>query len=200
MGSDVNAVDSNGWTPLHCAARRGHLEVVLALLQTNDINVNMVNKEGLSALHYLVRLNISGADELLTLTTVNQIWTLMGTKGANINLPAGDGDTPLHSASLRGNEEAIRWLLSREVNLNATNTKGDTALHLAIRSKQYKAVWILLQANADKFILTPTGESPISLAYSISPQLFALMCGMFIHLILHLSSFLLINIIINNNK
>lgn len=142
----------------------------------------MVNKEGLSALHYLVRLNITGTDELLTLTTSVQIWTLMGKKGANINLPAGDGDTPLHSAALRGNEEAIRWLLSQEVNINATNSKGDTALTLAVRAKQYKTVWILLQAGADKFIQTPNGESPMSLAYSLSNQLFALMCGLYFHL------------------
>ena len=32
LGSDVNAVDANGWTPLHCAARRGHLDIVISLL------------------------------------------------------------------------------------------------------------------------------------------------------------------------
>lgn len=139
----------------------------------------MVNKEGLSALHYLVRLSVSGPDELLTLKRTHQIWTLMGKKGANINRPAGDGDTPLHSASLRGNEEALRWLLSHEaININAFNTKGDTALHVAIRSKHFKSVWILLQAGADKFISAPSGETPISLAYAINNQLFALMCGM----------------------
>ena len=40
---DINAIDHNLWTALHCAAKNGHLDVCLVLLKTKDINVNIKN-------------------------------------------------------------------------------------------------------------------------------------------------------------
>jgi len=34
QGAEINATDKNGWTPLHCAARAGHLDVVKLLVES----------------------------------------------------------------------------------------------------------------------------------------------------------------------
>lgn len=34
QGAEINATDKNGWTPLHCAARAGYLDVVKLLVES----------------------------------------------------------------------------------------------------------------------------------------------------------------------
>ena len=43
-GTDVNAQDTNGWTPLHLAASRSHEEIVELLIAAGaDVNVKNIN-------------------------------------------------------------------------------------------------------------------------------------------------------------
>jgi ankyrin repeat protein len=58
-GSEVNAVDSNGWTALHRAADAGHDESVQLLLE-RGANVNARTPDGQTALH---RAAIKGHDD-----------------------------------------------------------------------------------------------------------------------------------------
>lgn len=173
---DVNAVDANGWTPLHCAAKRGHIDVLLELLSSEEINTNMVNKEGLSALHYLMQISYSGTDELHNLAKLRRALDSLLKKGANVNLPAGDEETALHKACLRGNINAIEWLLKQEVDIDSTNKHGDTALHVAVKAKQKRVVFMLMFAHCSLFIPNKVGETPLHLAVG-HKDLFGLLCG-----------------------
>jgi len=51
-GADVNATNNGRETPLHLASMYGHIEVVLALLDRNDINVNPIDNIGRAPLHW----------------------------------------------------------------------------------------------------------------------------------------------------
>ena len=72
MGMDVNAIDQeSNYTPLMVACKNGHAEVVRALLSKKDINVNLQNTKGQTAMHLacknrdaviLVRLIMAGVD------------------------------------------------------------------------------------------------------------------------------------------
>jgi ankyrin repeat protein len=58
-GSDVNAVDSNGWTALHRAADGGHDESVQLLLE-RGANVNAKTPDGQTPLH---RASVKGHND-----------------------------------------------------------------------------------------------------------------------------------------
>lgn len=43
QGAEINAADKNGWTPLHCAAKAGHLDVVRLLCESGASPKNETN-------------------------------------------------------------------------------------------------------------------------------------------------------------
>lgn len=55
-GVDVNAEDSNGWTPLHFAARTGSVEAVQLLLDAGA-SVNVPDSKGVTPLHRALATN-----------------------------------------------------------------------------------------------------------------------------------------------
>jgi len=50
---DINQLDCQGWTALHCACEAGHIEVCDLLLQ-NGADPSIPTNEGNIALHYIV--------------------------------------------------------------------------------------------------------------------------------------------------
>ncbi len=50
-GADVDAKDSDGWTPLHNAALKGHKEIV-ELLIAKGVDVNAKGRSGWTPLHF----------------------------------------------------------------------------------------------------------------------------------------------------
>ena len=50
-GTDVNAKDDSGWTPLHWAASKVHNKIAKLLIE-EGADVNAVNKDGLAPLDY----------------------------------------------------------------------------------------------------------------------------------------------------
>ena len=96
-GADVNAKDSYNGTGLIRAAERGHAEVVRRLLAT-PIEVDHVNRLGWTALLEAIILGDGGPGHTRTVR-------LLVDAGADVNLPDGDGVTPLAHARQRGQEE-----------------------------------------------------------------------------------------------
>ena len=56
-------------------------------------------------------------------------------KGANVDQPMYDGDTPMHMAHYKGSREAIRLLLDYKANINAQNNEGKTPLNCLLASQ-----------------------------------------------------------------
>jgi ankyrin repeat protein len=95
--------------------------------------------------------NLKGETALIiAISRSDETWTLflLG-KGADPNLPAGNGDTPLIAAARVGYVDAAEWLLRRGAKVDAANKMGETALIIAVQQRQLPVVELLLQMGAD---------------------------------------------------
>lgn len=82
----VEEKKDDGYTALHLAALNNHVEIADLLVNMGMANLDRQNVNLQTALHLAVeRQHV-------------QIVKLMVRKGANLNIPDKDGDTPLHEA------------------------------------------------------------------------------------------------------
>jgi len=96
-GTDVNAKDDNGWTPLHFAVYYGHKEIV-ELLITKGAEVNAKDNNGWTPLHLAAE---NGRKQVAELLIAN---------GADVNAKDNNGWTPLHLAVDGGHTETADLL------------------------------------------------------------------------------------------
>lgn len=157
--ADVNTQDRNGWTPLHCGASYGSLDVLELLLAVDDIDVGVLNKDGTSSLHYLVRLTVQ--QEQLDLYL--RVLELFVRRRGDLNSQTKHGEGALHQACLRGNVPAVKFLLEHEANINLLNKMGETGLHYAVRAGQKEIIDLLIRYGADVTLKSEDG-TPLDLS------------------------------------
>jgi ankyrin len=86
--ADINALASDGYTPLFLAVRRGHTDMIKLLLE-RGASVNAKSRDGWTALHvavFEVARSTGSSKEAIQLLIKN---------GANVNSKTNSGDTPL---------------------------------------------------------------------------------------------------------
>ena len=93
-----------------------------------------------------------------------QVAELLHENGADIHIRDRDGWLLLHSTSLDGSVDCVRWLLDHGVDANAQEDLGWTPLHMAICNQHLEIVQILLEHNADIQAQTDRGEVALHLA------------------------------------
>jgi uncharacterized protein len=110
---------------------------VTTLLDTRPTLVNSRNLKGQIALNVVIARS-------------DDTWLrfLLG-RGADPNLAASNGDTPLITAARVGFTDAIELLLARGAKVNMSNRMGETALIIAVQQRQLPAVKLLLAKGAD---------------------------------------------------
>ena len=96
----LNARNNQKDSPLHLAARRGHTNVVKALIDDFNCNPNETGFEGRTILHEAC---LNGHVELAE--------TLIVGFGLDPNITDGGEYTPLHYAALGGHLSVIRMLV-----------------------------------------------------------------------------------------
>ncbi|MCD4652139.1 MAG: ankyrin repeat domain-containing protein, partial [Candidatus Cloacimonetes bacterium] len=79
----------------------------------------------------------------------NYIAHLLMKKGANINLTASDGTTPLMEATRKGDTDIVYYLIRNRASVNATNRDGQTALDIAKFYGKFDLISILQEAQKD---------------------------------------------------
>jgi ankyrin repeat protein len=118
---NVNVKDDwNGWTPLHWAADKGHIEIARLLLQ-NGAEVNVRSNGGWTPLYWAAE---NGHIDILHLLVEN---------GADLEAQDRNGMRALHFAAKYGHLPFIQELVSRyHVDINARENDGRTALSMAM--------------------------------------------------------------------
>ncbi|KAL9027888.1 MAG: hypothetical protein Q9196_003660 [Gyalolechia fulgens] len=149
--------DSDGWSPLLCAARNGSAECVDWLLQSGCTVMDVAN-DGSTSLHLA---STSGS-----LRTVQ----LLLDHGSDINAVTGDGATVEYypdvdaSSHLPSVNELMRLLTARENGLRLENgfspdnpVSGQSPLMIGARNGNVGIVNLLLQHGADTYALDKAG-------------------------------------------
>ena len=77
-----------------------------------------------------------------------EILKLLDEKGANLEVPTSNGNTPIMWASYAGNHHIVEYLLSRGVSIENYNMDGHNAMDLAISRMQYHCALILYNHGA----------------------------------------------------
>jgi len=102
-GADTKLTNRFGGTALIPAAERGPVAVVAELLDHTDVDVNHVNNLGWTALLEAIILGDGGRER-------TEVVRLLIEAGADVNLPDGNGVSPLTHARQRGYGEMIALL------------------------------------------------------------------------------------------
>ena len=197
-GADVRAVDHDGYPPLllisrhithsrkgidaqgnhalHIASRDGMFTAVQLLVDLGA-NVNALNKEGQTPLHYSAAAGEKGSSELCE---------ILLKRGAKVNAIDKYGQQPLHLACENGDAETGCLLLSHGADVRAIDHAGDTplllmsqhtmpsqnevdtqgnhALHIACRDGTSTAVQLLVDLGADTNAMNKLGQTPLHTA------------------------------------
>ena len=115
-GTDVNAMNKYGWTPLHEAVTGGHKDIAYLLISKGaDVSAKEA-KNRITPLHWAAWRGRKEIAELLI------------SKGAHLNTKNKDGGTPLHNAAWKGHVEIAKLLIAKGADVNAKDAEGQTAL------------------------------------------------------------------------
>jgi ankyrin repeat protein len=140
---------------LLAAVRRNDIDSVNRLLLNPNVDVNVTDRNGNTALIEAARDNNV------------QIGQRLIEAGADINLANIIGLRPLHAAVESGHKEFVVLLLEQDgLNLDALTNNGSTALTIAMSRLQPEIPEMLLESGANPNIATPGGTTPLHMAVS----------------------------------
>jgi Ankyrin repeats (3 copies)/Ankyrin repeat len=127
---DITAIGGFNGTPLHAAAIRGHIEVVLLLLKhvPVDIRSTWLNR---TPLHCIA---LEGQVE---------IGRHLLKHGADVNARQESGWTPLHLVACFGHLESMRLLLDHGANPHACNDDSRTPYQMANSQRRQEILQLL---------------------------------------------------------
>jgi ankyrin repeat protein len=141
VGADVNANyynDESGMKPLHRASHKGHVQVVIELID-HGADVEATTISGATPLHYACsKGRVAVVIELIGPNDSNGApSSILGKRksrgGANIEAKTDLGHTPLHLATWGGHPAIVKALLNGGANILAVNNEGDLPIHIAVR-------------------------------------------------------------------
>ncbi|KAJ3307170.1 Palmitoyltransferase Hip14 [Kappamyces sp. JEL0829] len=135
-------------TPLHWAARSGHVQMV-TLLYKKGANLHIKDAQGYNALHLAVH-----AGHLMMIVYLVSI-------GVDVDSRDTMNRTPLMWSAYQGNSvEGMQELIRCGAVLDLVDSTGYTALHWATISQHYEFVKVLIKSGASTTIKDPAGKLP----------------------------------------
>ena len=163
-GVDINTpITSTKSTALMMATQENNIKVYKYLVSHNA-DLNMVNRDGESALHFAIHFN---SKEILRLLLLNQ---------ADIHLKTNAGETLLHCAAQFGDLECLKVL--HAFDLSGINTadkvtgssplhvmkdlKGLTALQIAEKRRDVSPEWLEIFRKLIRGVELPESKTPLS--------------------------------------
>ncbi|XP_029295735.1 ankyrin repeat and death domain-containing protein 1A [Cottoperca gobio] len=176
--------NKNGDTPLHLAAKNGHLDAVQSLLQSFDTR-DEVNMDGETALYQaadsseeecvLVLLEAGCDPNILTTTKCSALHPvsergdtslvqLLLDYKAHTDFQNQHLEAPIHLAVKNSHIPVLHSLLKAGCNINVTDKRSQTAMHLAAELARIEIVEMLLKAGLDPTLRDRQGKTVLGVA------------------------------------
>ena len=138
MGIDINLKTKHGMNCLHIATHYGHLNLCKALINEYNVDVQLPDNNGWTALHFSPR---NGSYEIVKYF-INM--------GIDIKLKVKHGINCLHIAANQGHLNLCKTLIKKHnLDLEKPDDGGWTALHYSAKSDSYKLVKIFIDMGID---------------------------------------------------
>ncbi|KHN74170.1 Ankyrin-2 [Toxocara canis] len=191
-GTDVNATNAMGWTPLHEVANNGD-EGALRIMYKLRADANILDKEDRTPLHVAAERGHTRVVETLIDkfngsirartrdgSTLLHVAALSGhaetalaflKRGVPLYMPNKRGALGLHSAAAAGFTDVVRMLITRGTNVDIRTRDNYTALHVAVQSGRASVVETLLGFGADVHVVGgQLGETALHIAASLTTE------------------------------
>ncbi|KAG4947332.1 hypothetical protein JHK87_043339 [Glycine soja] len=151
LSSLLEAQNADEQTALHLACRCGSAELVEAILEYEEANVDVLDKDGDPPLVYALA---AGSPECVR---------SLIKRGANVRPQLRDGFGPsvAHVCAHHGQPECMRELLLAGADPNAVDDEGESILHRAVAKKSADCALVILEngGNGSIAILNPKNMS-----------------------------------------
>ncbi|MCD4785141.1 MAG: ankyrin repeat domain-containing protein [Candidatus Eremiobacteraeota bacterium] len=141
-----------GKNPLHWAAIKGNGEIIMLILSAGA-DVNAKDKSGITPLGYSINWG------------KNNVTMILVKNKADVNMGNGIiGETPLHRAAAKGNNQVIMLLIDHGAVIDSRTKSDATPLAFAVIKGKKEAALVLLKKGADVNAKDNKGTAPIHLA------------------------------------
>ena len=146
--ADVNLPNSGGETLLTRAGRYVRISMSMYLLcEVSDLNVNIADGDGNTALHWAVWCSKDNYTQLHEACRydddVTEVLELVYVRGHKINIQDNDGDTPLHYACRKGYSDIVETMMLAGADETITNDEGKTPAQVAVSEKHSELLKLL---------------------------------------------------------
>eukprot|EP00736_Rhodelphis_marinus_P007549 Rmarinus@m.19878 len=155
---DFDRSNKHGRTPVHVAAREGHLDLVKFLVEENGADHDKEDMNGWTPVHAACR----GGH-------LDVVQYLVEEKGADWTKPGKDGRTPVHAAARGGGVDVLRWFVGRKMLRMLCfrrDEKGFIAVHHAAMKGEVTAVRWFVQQFGEEILWFPDRDGNTSLHHA----------------------------------
>ena len=114
-------------------------------------------------------VNAQRTDDKVTPLLLSANWNnfmavyLLLDHGADANIAAADGRTPLHKAVMKGNQNLVKLFLEKNALVNTQNADGDSPLHTAVSNGFFDITKLLIKKGSNVNVQNKEGRTPLFL-------------------------------------
>lgn len=151
-GANIEAKNTRGYTPLHQAAWKGHIDVVQYLVLQKGARLDSTDNWKQTPLVISVR------------DYKHDVMRFLIDQGADVSAKTKRGKTALLRAIEYGNKIAIDCLLEKGADINVKDNEGKNALIYAVESTRPELVKFFIGKGLDIYDTDSRGRNAISYA------------------------------------